>query len=101
MKVLCKPKPAEKRLLNKEMLSHEPKGEKSKTVSPSSKFTFHCLDVVANHEISAHPDVNPATSRTTSFFLQPHLPPHLGKLILPHCKFGSSPAPREYDTMLR
>ncbi|KAJ7850363.1 hypothetical protein B0H13DRAFT_1905727 [Mycena leptocephala] len=32
-------------------------------------------DVVANHEISAHPDLDPTTSRTTSLFLSPHLNP--------------------------
>jgi hypothetical protein len=40
MKVLCKPKPAEKRLLNKEMLSHEPKGEKSKTRPLTSSIDY-------------------------------------------------------------
>ncbi|KAJ7930301.1 hypothetical protein B0H13DRAFT_1858931 [Mycena leptocephala] len=34
----------------------------------------------------ARPDVDPATSKTSAFSLSPHLPPHLGQLILPHYK---------------
>jgi hypothetical protein len=41
MKGHCKSKPAEMRLLNKEMRSHEPKGEKSKTATIGVHQTRH------------------------------------------------------------